>query len=441
MTDKVLAFNEQHQLFTPSDRLLAAVSGGIDSVVLCQLLHELKIPFGLAHCNFGLRGEESDADELFVKKLAKKYEVPVFVEYFQTQEFAGQEKISIQMAARSLRYDWFEKIRRQHSYDLVVTAHHHNDAAESILLNLTRGTGIAGLHGIPAKVGRIIRPLLSVTKDDIYDYVTARQLSWREDSSNENTKYQRNLIRQEVIPLLKKINPNLEQTMAVTIQKVQGVEAVFQAYVDQVKEQVCRQEEDALYLELGPLRAVTSLPVVLAEILKPYLFNYDTVLEIVAAFSSPSGKQFFSPTHLLVKDREQLVVTARNLGAFGSYEIAEGQALVEHPGLKLELRELPAEGYKIPRGRKTAALDYGLLQFPLKLRPWKEGDWFVPLGMNGKKKVSDFLIGEKVPANLKSRVLVLTSDKSIVWIVGYRPDNRFKVTDKTEKILEVEIKN
>lgn len=441
MTDKVLAFNEQHQLFTPADRLLAAVSGGIDSVVLCQVLHELKVPFGLAHCNFGLRGEESDADELFVKKLAKKFEVPVYVEHFQTQEFAGQEKISIQMAARSLRYDWFEKIRRQHGYDLIATAHHHNDAAESILLNLTKGTGIAGFHGIPAKVGRIIRPLLPLTKDDIYDFVTARQLSWREDSSNQNTKYQRNLIRQEVIPLLKKINPNLEQTLAVTIQKVQGVEAVFQAYVDQVRAQVCRQEDEALYLDLSPLRAATSLPVVLAEILKPYLFNYDTVLDIVAAFSSTSGKQFLSPTHLLVKDREQLVVTARELGAFGSYEIQEGQPLLEHPGLKLELRELPAEGYKIPRGRKTAALDYGLLQFPLKVRPWKEGDWFVPLGMNGKKKVSDFLISEKVPANLKSRVLVLTSDKSIVWILGYRPDNRFKVTDKTEKILEAEIKN
>jgi tRNA(Ile)-lysidine synthase len=440
MMDKVLAFNDQHQLFTPSDRLLAAVSGGIDSVVLCDILSCLKISFALVHCNFGLRGEESDADELFVKKLAKKYEVPVFVEHFSTQQFAGQEKISIQMAARYLRYDWFEKIRQQQGYDWIATAHHHNDAAESILLNLTRGTGIAGLHGIPAKVGHIIRPLLSLTKDDIYDYVTARQLSWREDSSNENTKYQRNLIRQEVIPRLKQINPNLEQTLATTIQKVQGAEAVFQQYVDQVRAQACRQQAEALYLDLGPLRAATSLPVVLAEILKPYQFNYDTVLEMVAAFSSISGKRFESPTHVLVKDREQLVLTAKDLGAFGSYQIQAGDAWLEHPGICLQLRECPAEGYQIPRSRKTAALDYNLLQFPLKVRPWKEGDWFVPLGMNGKKKVSDFLISEKVPANLKSRVMVLTSDKSIVWIIGYRPDNRFRITEKTEKVLELEIK-
>jgi tRNA(Ile)-lysidine synthase len=441
MINKVLAFNDQQQLFTPTDRVLATVSGGIDSVVLCDILQALKISFGLAHCNFGLRGEESDADEVFVRKLAKKYEVPIFVEHFSTQQYAGQEKISIQMAARALRYDWFEKIRSQQGYDLIATAHHHNDAAESILLNLTKGTGIAGFHGIPAKVGHLIRPLLSLTKDDIYAYVTERQLSWREDSSNENTKYQRNLVRQEVIPVLKKINPNLEQTLATTIQKVQGVEAIFQQYVQQVAAQVCRQEAEALYLDLGPLRAVTSLPVVLAEILKPYQFNYETVLDLVAAFSAISGKRFESATHVLVKDREQLVLTAKDLGAYGSYEIQEGEALLEHPGLKLQLQQLPAEGYQIPRGRKTAALDYGLLQFPLKVRPWKEGDWFIPLGMSGKKKVSDFLISEKVPANLKPRVLVLTSDKSIVWVMGYRPDNRFRITDKTEKILEVEIKN
>jgi tRNA(Ile)-lysidine synthase len=233
----------------------------------------------------------------------------------------------------------------------------------------------------------------------------------------------------------------MKATLSTTIQKVQGVEAIFQQYVSQVQAQACRQEAEALYLDLGPLRAATSLPVVLAEILKPYQFNYETVQEIVAAFSSTPGKKFLSPTHLLVKDREQLVLTARNLGAFGSYEIQEGDAWLEHPGIKLQLRQHPAEGYAIPRGRKTAALDYHLLQFPLKVRPWKEGDWFVPLGMNGKKKVSDFLVNEKVPANLKSRVMVVTSDKSIVWVVGYRPDNRFRVTDKTEKVLEIEIKN
>ena len=441
MINKVLAFNDQHQLFTSSDRVLAAVSGGIDSVVLCDILHQLKISFALVHCNFGLRGEESDADELFVKKLAKKYETAVFVEHFSTQAYAVQEKISIQMAARYLRYDWFEKIRQQQGFDYIATGHHHNDAAESILLNLCKGTGIAGFHGIPAKIGRIIRPMLPLTKADIYAYVTERQLSWREDSSNESTKYQRNLVRQEVIPVLKQINPNLEHTLSTTIQKVQGVEAIFQQYVSQVQAQACRQEAEALYLDLGPLRAATSLPVVLAEILKPYQFNYETVQEIVAAFSSTPGKKFLSPTHLLVKDREQLVLTARNLGAFGSYEIQEGDAWLEHPGIKLQLRQHPAEGYAIPRGRKTAALDYHLLQFPLKVRPWKEGDWFVPLGMNGKKKVSDFLVNEKVPANLKSRVMVVTSDKSIVWVVGYRPDNRFRITDKTEKVLEIEIKN
>ena len=439
MTDKVLAFINQQQLFDGTDKILATVSGGIDSVVLCELLHELKISFGMAHCNFGLRGEESDADELFVKKLAKKYEVPFYSENFNTEAFARQEHISTQMAARTLRYAWFEKIRQKYGYEYIATAHHQNDTAETILLNLTKGTGIAGLHGIPAKNGKLIRPLLALTKDDIYEYVTLKQLIWREDSSNETTKYQRNKIRHEVIPVLKEINPNLENTLTQTIQKISGAEQIFNQYLNQVKTEVIKTGQQAVYLAIDALQKVTALPVVLHELLKDYGFNFETVQEIIQAFTAIPGKTFASATHVLVKDREQLVITPKDLGVFGAYEIEPEATYLEVPGLKLHVKQVSAAEYQLPRSRKVAALDVNLLQFPLKIRTWKEGDWFVPLGMNGKKKISDFLISEKIPANLKSQVKVLTSDKSIVWVIGYRLDNRFKVTDKTADILELGI--
>ncbi|MCC9168898.1 tRNA lysidine(34) synthetase TilS [Pontibacter harenae] len=437
MLQKVLGFIQSHQLCQPDSKILAAVSGGIDSIVLCEVLHQLKYNFAIAHCNFGLRAEDAEADQLFVKKLAKKYEVHFFTENFNTRAFAEQEKLSIQMAARTLRYQWFEQVRQQEGYDYLATAHHSNDTTETILLHLTKGTGIAGLHGIPPQNGHIIRPMLSVTKDDIYDFVTSNKLIWREDSSNETTKYQRNKIRHDVIPVLKEINPNLEETMQQTAERVSHAEAIVAAYMEQLRQQSIKEADGVVYVSLEPLLSATGLPVVLHELLRPYTFSYSVVLELVEALEGISGKQFESPTHLLVKDREQLVITPKNLSSFGSITIAEGQTEVETDNLQLKLRYADADKYKLNTKPHVAALDADKLAFPLKLRSWQEGDWFVPLGMNGKKKISDFLIDKKVPANLKSQTAVLVSDQSIVWVVGQRLDNRFKVTEKTERVLEI----
>ncbi|MFT2009062.1 tRNA lysidine(34) synthetase TilS [Pontibacter sp. 13R65] len=439
MLQKVLGFIQLHALCQPDSRILATVSGGIDSVVLCEVLHQLKFDFAIAHCNFGLRAEESEADQVFVKKLAKKYEVPFFTENFSTTAFAQQENISTQMAARTLRYNWFEQVRQQEGYDYIATAHHSNDTSETILLHLTKGTGIAGLHGIPPKNGRIIRPLLSLTKDDIYEFVTANQIIWREDSSNQSVKYQRNKIRHDVIPVLKEINPNLEETLQQTAERVSHAEAIVAAYIANLEQQAVRQEEDAVYIDLAPLRQANGLPVVLHELLKPYNFSYSVVLELTKALDGLSGKQFDSPSHTLVKDREQLVITPRNLSSFGSIRIQEGQQEVQEPHVRLSISEFEASSYKLNTKPHVAALDADLLKFPLKLRPWQEGDWFVPLGMNGKKKISDFLVDKKVPANLKQQVLVLTSEQSVVWVAGQRVDNRFKVTEKTQRVLEVRL--
>ena len=441
MLQKVSGFIQSHALCQPESKILAAVSGGIDSVVLCEVLHKLKYNFAIAHCNFGLRAEDAEADQVFVKKLAKKYDVPFFTENFNTKAFAEQEKLSIQMAARTLRYQWFEQVREQEGYDYIATAHHSNDTTETILLHLTKGTGIAGLHGIPPKNGNIIRPMLSVTKDDIFELVTERKLIWREDVSNETTKYQRNKIRHEVIPILKEINPSLEETMQQTAERVSHAEAIVAAYIEDLGRQSIKVAEHATYISLVPLQNATGMPVVLHELLRPFNYSYSVVLELVDALEGISGKQFDSPTHTLVKDRDQLVITPRNLSNFGSVLINEGDTTIEAGNFTFNIKYVDAANYKLNTKPFVAALDAEQLRFPLKLRSWQEGDWFVPLGMNGKKKISDFLIDKKVPANLKSQTLVLVSDQSIAWIVNQRLDNRFKVSDKTEKVVEISIAN
>jgi tRNA(Ile)-lysidine synthase len=437
MLEKITAFIKENELAPAGSKLIVAVSGGLDSVVLADILHKLGYEIAIAHCHFGLRAEDADADELFVRKLAKKYEAPFYSEHFSTKAFAEENGLSIQMAARQLRYTWFEKLRQEHNFDFIATAHHQNDTLETILLNLTRGTGLAGLHGIPPKNGKIIRPLLCMAKDDLYDYLVEKRLAWREDASNETTKYQRNLLRHEVVPVLKKLNPNLEETIFQTSERIRGAEAIFENYISEVKNRAVKETDEAIYISVPELETSLSLATVLHELLKPYHFPFEKSKQIAANLHNSSGTQFDSPTHNLVIDREQLVITPKDLRQFASYEISETATELKADNFRLRIKRVPAEGYKIPKGKNVAALDASLLQFPLKLRPWQEGDWFVPLGMNGKKKISDLLIDQKVPLNLKSKVMVLSSAQSIAWVVGQRPDNRFKVSDKTEEVLEI----
>jgi len=437
-----LTFVNTHRLFKDEERILLAVSGGIDSVVMSELFHLAAkghhfSGFAIAHANFGLRAEESDADELFVKKLARKYKVPFYSENFDTQGYADQQGISIQMAARLLRYRWFDELLLREGYDYLATAHHQNDILETVLLNLTRGTGIAGLHGIRPKSGRVIRPLSFASKETIYDFLVEKQLVWREDRSNESNKYQRNLIRHEVVPLLKQINPNLEQTIGQTVEKVRAVENLFEEQMERLRGQWVRTEGHTRFIDFRPLQSASEPLIRLYELLRPFQFSYAQAGEILEARDKEPGKTFLSPTYTLVKDRTELVITPQPISEFASATLEAGQTRFENEHLKLSLQTLPRKGFKVPPSENIACLDAASLQSPLKLRKWKEGDWFCPLGMNGKKKLSDFLIDEKVPLNLKANVWVLTSNGSIAWIIGHRIDNRFKLSDKTEQVLVV----
>jgi tRNA(Ile)-lysidine synthase len=439
MQQRFCQYISENNLFGLKDRVLLAVSAGIDSVTMCHLFHKAGYEFGIAHCNFGLRGEESDEDENFVKKLARKYKVPFFVRHFDTKSFAEKEKISTQMAARDLRYAWFSELLTKENYVAVASAHHQNDVLETVLLNLTKGTGLAGLHGIKPKNGNVIRPLLFATRDDICEYVTEHQLSWREDSSNESNKYQRNLLRNEVIPLLKKVNPNLEHTMQQTVEKMEAAEKIVTDHIKKAGERIIRKEGEVTFLDFQKLSGEKENLLILFELLKSFGFNYADVKNIWEALGGESGKRFESPTHTLVKDRAALVITVKDLKEFMSFDIQDDIKEINNGAFKLSFQKVENKNFSIPSSRDTAVLDMEKMDFPLELRKWKEGDWFCPLGMNKKKKLSDFFIDNKVPLNLKDKIWVITSKGSIAWIPGYRIDERFKITDKTKKLLIIKM--
>ena len=441
MLDKIRQFIQENQLFDPAtDTVLVAVSGGLDSVVLLDILQRLGVKLAVAHGHFGLRGDDADADETFVRKLAKQYEAACHVEHFQTKAFAEAEGISTQMAARLLRYRWFEDVRARHDYAAIATAHHQRDTAETMLLNLTHGTGLAGLHGIQPKNGQVVRPLLCVGRDDLHDYLVANNLRWREDDSNDSPVYQRNLLRHEVLPVLREINPNLDHTMSQTAERVGGAEEIVRRYVADTAAQARRDHAEATYFDIRTLQNTAATALVLHELLRPFGFSWLVAKEITAAFAGISGKQFLSPTHRLVKDRDHLVVTPRRVAQYGSFQLEAGQTDLLADGMRLRAAlHDEAQHFVIPRSRSSAAFDADKLRFPLTLRRWQEGDWFMPLGMQGKKHLSNFLIDQKVPLNLKDDVRVLVSaDGKICWVVGWRVDDRFKVTPQTERVLAVQ---
>jgi tRNA(Ile)-lysidine synthase len=430
-------FAEANKIFDPEDNILLAVSGGMDSITLAHLFFQAKINFSIAHCNFNIREEESDADEGFVKKLAKKYKAEIHVKQFDTKAFADQEKISIQMAARALRYRWFQEVLEKYNFTKIATAHHKNDSLETVLLNLVRGTGISGLHGILPVSGKTIRPLLFADKDMIRDYVAENQLIWREDSSNESNKYHRNLIRNEVIPALKILNPDLENSIEQTIEKVRAVENIYFKHVGAVKEQILRKEGIDFFIDFQQLNSQLEGKIILWQLLKPFNFNFLQTGNIFNAISNGSGKIFESPTHKLNIDRASLIISPKNIKAFESEEITDKTAHISHEGFELQFTVEKASEVTVSSNKNIAFLDYEKLNFPLNIRKWKPGDWFFPLGMNKKKKLSDFMIDEKIPLNLKERTYVLISGDSISWVVGKRIDDRFKITDKTEKIFKI----
>lgn len=434
MRERFLDFIKKHALISPEDKVLLAVSGGVDSMVLMQLFYEAGIACAIAHCNFCLRGTESDADEALVKRRASTFGIPFFSKRFDTSGYATAQGVSIQMAARELRYDWFNTLANTEGYSLVASAHHLEDSFETVVHNLTRGTSISGLRGIRPENDRLIRPLLDFTKEEIRAWATLKNLEWREDASNSEVYYKRNFIRHKVTPLLKELNPDLLNTFRDTASRSAEVEAFFLDQMKRLRKENLRKHETITYLA----KSKVSGPHVLEHMLKPFGFNYTQCKEMVAAFMEHSGREFLSKTHRLTVDREDLVIDERETAELQEQWITANEGGELKIGQTLyQVRGSQGQPDKHELNERNAILDMGKLNFPLKIRSWQEGDQFQPLGMRGKKKLSDFMIDRKIPVNLKRHVRVVESAGEIVWIVGLRIDDRFKVTPQTKDIFSL----
>ncbi|MEX0967446.1 MAG: tRNA lysidine(34) synthetase TilS [Bacteroidia bacterium] len=434
-------FVKEKNLFTHDSHLLVAVSGGVDSVVLCHLLSKSGYSFAMAHCNFNLRGKESEEDAAFVVRLAGQLGKEVHVKKFREEEVTQMPGHSTQMAARELRYQWFAELLRDHNYDLLATAHHLDDQAETMLLNLTKGTGIRGLHGILPLHPPLVRPLLFASKDDILQYAEKKNLASRHDASNDELKYQRNLIRLQVLPVLRQINPSLGQGLDETASRLQFAEHVFHTALHHLQDELFQPHEDGYTISLEALQLLPHCQHFLFEWLHPFGFTAGMAAEAVELITSQPGRKITSATHQLIRDREYLFL--RPLPANGA-ELAEVQITKEMENVRFgnrdfEISVVAASAIADLKNPEVAYLDLEKLQFPLVMRQWQPGDAFQPFGMNAHKKLSDYLTNEKVSVVEKQEIPVITSSGKIAWVAGLRVDQSFALASSSKQALKIKL--
>lgn len=431
---------KEHALVEPDDRILMAVSGGVDSMVMMHLFVTAGYKVGVAHCNFQLRGGESDEDEVLVEERAASYGIPFFNRRFDTHgemEITGE---SVQIAARRLRYNWFKELSEEHNYDAIAIAHHADDSIETFFINLLRGTGLKGLTGIHRVNGKVIRPLLFASRREILDYATAHKIPFREDSSNRSTKYMRNKIRLGIVPMLRDINPNFTEVMGADISRLTDAQLFIDRCIENIMGKAVKSCGDMVTIDPACIDPKMPLNYVIYEIMSSgYGFKGDVIDKLIDALQKDAtGKRFYSKDYAAYVDRGKIMVahisdedpceTELPATAHKTY-CGNNVILVEHT-------DIDNVG-SLNQPDNIALLDADKLQWPLTLRRWREGDSFVPFGMSGHKKVSDFLINEKVPLPEKGRQFVLVSGDDIVWLVGRRIDDRYKITGSTENILRL----
>jgi len=424
--------------FLKKKKLLIAISGGVDSVVLTFLMHQLNFEIALIHCNFQLRGDESDLDEQLIKDLASELNIEVFATSFQTKEHARINKLSTQVAARELRYAFFKEIVQEHKFDYVLTAHHSDDNLETFLINLTRGTGLEGLIGIPVKNGNIIRPLLIFSRLDILNYAEENQIKWREDQSNSEQKYVRNKIRHNIIPVLKEINPSLLSSFNKTSTYLQESVAIISDRLQDVSEKIIEKEGEILKLNIAEILKLSNPKAYLYQILKKYNFyEWNKVNNLLKA---QSGKYLLSNSHMLLKNREFLVLSPLTNAKFNSdnfYYFNENSK--DNFDFPLKIKAINDEEVKVD-GKKNILVDKNLVIYPLIVRKWKKGDFFYPTGMLGKKKISKYFKDEKLSLLEKNNVwLLCNKEGDIIWVIGLRQDRRFKINSNTKSIIKISI--
>ena len=437
----MMQYIDRYQLLKPGDKVLVAVSGGIDSTVMMHLLYAAGIDMVVAHCNFGLRGDESDGDEVFVKNEADKLGILYETTHFDTSAYASQNGLSIQMAARELRYRWFYKLAMQVKADAIAIAHNRDDRIETLLINLARGTSIQGLAGIRQQNEKIIRPLLFASRSDIEDYAREHIVGFREDSSNITDKYARNYIRHHVIPGLEEYFPGVRQNMERSMEHFSAIGMIYNEAIERYKDQVISHKDGLLYIDLKGLKQCPSPPTLLYEILKPFGFSNSVATKIFETQYVP-GKQFFSNTSRLVFDRQSMIVQKLESEELRECLIDEHIRHIDNTTFRMMIEKFDLYPGFIPDTNPDSAfLDGDKLQYPLLLRKWNHGDKFRPLGMKNMKKLSDFFTNTKLSLVEKDRCKVLVSGGQIVWVVGMRIDDRYKITNKTKTIIKLTLEH
>lgn len=418
--------------FLKSAKILVAVSGGVDSVVLTHLCKRSGLNIALAHCNFNLRGKESDKDHDFVQNLAEQWNLRIFHHKFDTEAYAEKHKLSVQMAARELRYAWFENLRKRENFDYIFTAHHANDDLETFLINLLRGTGLDGLTGIPLQNDFVIRPLLNNSRAEIEKYALENKLSWREDSSNASTKYLRNKIRLEIVPQLQEMNPQVLQSFQKTKHHLGQSSQLVEDYISVIFSRIASETEFGYSFNIKLLKTIPHTKAVMYELFKSFGFSeWNDVIDLLDA---QSGKVIYSNSHRLIKDREELLLTKIPSEENFEYEIPEGEDHIMLPMGTFRLEKVK----KLSKvNKRTIFVDRAKLDFPLKIRKWKKGDYFHPFGMGGSKKISSYFKDKKLSLPEKENCWLLCSKNQIVWVIGYRPDERFKVDPDSAEILKI----
>jgi tRNA(Ile)-lysidine synthase len=444
-------FIQKENLFTPKDKLLLGVSGGVDSAVLCELTKQAGYDFRILHCNFQLRGEESERDEKFVRSLGEKYKVEVKVKKFDTEKYAEENKMSIQEAARKLRYEWFEELVRIQNSELkthssqftthLLTAHHADDNIETVLMNFFRGTGLHGLTGIPISGQGILnfirRPLLHFTKNELIDFAKKHKLEFVEDSSNLSSKYTRNFFRNEIIPAISKVYPEVKTNLSDNIDRFKEIEKLYKVAVDSVKKKLIKEKGNEWHVPIKQLMEYNNRALIY-EIISNFGFNEKQIDEVIKLSVSETGKYIDSPDQFyrIIKHRHWFIISQINSIASKTIIIEEKDKTVIFEEGRLEL-ENQTSNLKPQTSNDVACLDAKDMSYPIILRKWKEGDYFYPLGMKKKKKLARFFIDQKLSKTKKERIWVMEMNKKIIWVVGQRIDDRFKITDKTKNVLKI----
>ena len=445
LRENLQAYIKKENLFQPKDELLIAVSGGADSSVLCALCAAEGYHFSIAHCNFKLRGEESDRDEAFVRALGLKYGVEVFVKEFDTLGIAAERKTSVEETARNLRYDWFKELTtcgrdpEKKDFDFLLTAHHADDNAETVLMNFLRGTGIKGLRGILPKHGNIIRPILFARRKEIEEFALQNNIDFITDSSNAASNYTRNFFRNDLIPAIEKVFPKVSENILNNIERFSGIEYLYEKSTDEIKENLVEKKGAETHIPVLKLAKTKPLGTVIYEIIKEYGFAASQVPETEKLLTSESGKYIVSATHRILRNRKWLIIgPLQSADADVHHIIEEHTASVIFSGGEIKFTQClnPAV---LSTNADTAYIDTAKLTYPLLLRKWKQGDYFYPLGMSKKKKLSRFFSDIKLSLAQKEKVWVIESDKKIVWVVGHRIDDRFKITALTKDILKQDL--